>query len=381
MFNDFARFVRGLYDTDDFIPLHEPRFTGNEKRYLSETIDSSFVSSAGGFVNKFERKIAEYTGAKYAVATVNGTAALHMALILAGARPGTEVITQSLTFVATCNAIQYCGAEPVFVDVDRETLGLSPESLDEFLDANCEVRDDGACWNRTSDHLVCACVPMHTFGLPARLDELSDICRRYNITLVEDAAESLGSIYKGRHTGTIGQLAALSFNGNKIITTGGGGMVLTNDERLANRARRLTTTAKVPHRWALEHDETGFNYRLPNLNAALGVAQLESLPGFIEKKRQIASRYQKWGEENGVRFVRERQETKANYWLNALVTDNKNEREALLKYMNDRQVMARPVWTPMHKLSMTKHCQSGKLDNTEWLFDRLVSVPSSVPEC
>ena len=378
MFDDFVHFVQDLYGTRDFIPLHKPCFNGSEKQYLLETINSTFVSSVGPFIQDFETRVAEYTGVQHAVATVNGTAALHVALILAGVEKNTEVITQSLTFVATCNAIHYCGAEPVFVDIDQSTMGLSPLSLEAFLGQHCEVRDDGCCWNKTSHRRVTACVPMHTFGFPVRLDEIKQICARYHIELVEDAAESLGSRYKGQHTGHIGKLASLSFNGNKIITTGGGGMVLTNDEELAIRAKHITTTAKVPHRWAMAHDEIAFNYRLPNLNAALGLAQMESLPNYVDHKRWLALQYQEWGKEHGMKFFEEPDHTQANYWLNTVITQNQQQRDTMLKTTNQSNVMTRPAWTPMHKLSMNQNCQNQELVNTEWLFDRLVNVPSSV---
>jgi len=378
MFDGFVNFVRELYGTSDFIPLHEPLFIGNEKKYLLDTIDSTFVSSVGEYVDEFEKKIAEYTGSKYAIATVNGTSALHIALKLAGVEDGSEVITQSLTFVATCNAIRYCGAEPVFVDVDRDTLGLSPKSLEVFLDEYCEVRDDGFCWNKTSNRIVTACLPMHTFGFPVHLDEIKKVCDKYNICLVEDAAESLGSFYKERHTGTVGKLAILSFNGNKIMTTGGGGMILTNNEELASKAKHLTTTAKVSHKWNFEHDEVGFNYRMPNINAALGVAQLEVLPSFVEKKREVAKKYQEWGESNGMEFTQEPNNTKANYWLNTVITEDEKQRDEMLECTNKNKVMTRPAWTPMHRLSMNQHCQSSELKNTEWLFERIVNLPSSV---
>ena len=288
MYKDFVKFVQEIYSTTDLIPLHAPQFRGNEKKYLLETIESTFVSSVGEFVDEFERKLERYIGVKHAIATVNGTAALHICLKLAGVLQDTEVITQSLTFVATCNAIHYCGATPIFVDVDRTTLGLSPQSLDNFLQEHCEVRDDGQCWNRSTNRQVVACLPMHTLGIPAQLNEIKQVCDQYSLTLIEDAAESLGSFYNGKHTGSIGKMSAVSFNGNKIITTGGGGMILTNDEELAIRAKHLTTTAKRPDSWVFEHDQVGYNYRLPNLNAALGVAQMETLPVFVEKKRQIA---------------------------------------------------------------------------------------------
>lgn len=379
MYENFIQFIRDLYGTNDFIPLHEPRFFGNEKQYLMDTIDSTFVSSVGKYVDDFESAVANYTGAGYAIATVNGTAALHTALVLAGVQSGDEVITQSFTFVATCNAIRYCNAEPIFVDVSRETLGLSVESMSAFLEEHCEIRNDGSCWNKQTNSIVRACVPMHSFGFPVQLDEISNLCRRYNIALVEDAAESLGSIYKEQHTGTVGSLSALSFNGNKIITTGGGGMLLTNDKTIADRARHITTTAKIRHQWAFDHDETGFNYRLPNLNAALGLAQMESLPDILEGKREVANRYQEWGMDNGFQFITESAQTKANYWLNAVITEDITQRDVLLEQTNNNNVMTRPAWTPMHQLLMNSQCQKTELTNTEWLQQRVVNVPSSLP--
>jgi len=378
MFNDFIQFVRDIYGTNEFIPLHAPKFSGNEKKYLLETIDSTFVSSVGEFVNKFEYKVAEYTGIKYAIATVNGTAALHMALKLSGVEHNTEVITQSLTFVATCNAIRYCRATPIFVDVSQETLGLSPQSLKSFLDENCELRNDGSCWNKLTNCRVAACLPMHTFGFPVQLEEIKHICNQYHIELVEEAAESLGSLYNGCHTGSIGKLSALSFNGNKIITTGGGGMILTNDEELAAHAKHITTTAKIPSRWEFEHDEIGFNYRLPNINSALGVAQMEKLPLYIKSKRKIAKQYQEWGEENGLQFIKEPENTRSNYWLNTAIMQNRQQRDIMLKITNKHNVMTRPVWTPMHKLPINQDCYKYDMVNTDWLSDRLVNVPSSV---
>ena len=376
MYKEFVRFVRELYQTNDFIPLHAPQFRGNEKEYLLDTIDSTFVSSVGAYVDQFEGRVAEYTGAKHAIATVNGTSALHIALKLAGVEPNTEVITQSLTFVATCNAIRYCQAEPVFVDVDLDTMGLSPESLAAFLDEHAEVRDDGNCWNKTTNNKISACLPMHTFGFPARLDEIAQICQQYQISLVEDAAESLGSFYKDQHTGVLGKTAAISFNGNKIITTGGGGMLLTNDAEIAKRAKHITTTAKVPHKWAFEHDEVGYNYRLPNLNAALGVAQMESLSGFVSEKRDLAAAYQQWGSENSVQFVKESINVQANYWLNTLVAEDKQARNEWLRQTNELGVMTRPIWDPMHYLDINKSFVTDSMGNTKYLFDRLVNVPS-----
>ena len=378
MFDSFTRFVRELYGTKEFIPLHEPRFIGNEKKYLLDTIDSTFVSSVGVYVDEFEHKVTAYTGAKYAVATVNGTSALHVGLLLAGVRPGEEVITQSLTFVASCNAISYCGAKPVFVDVERDTLGMSPESIQVFLDENAEVRDDGKCHNRITGNLIRACVPMHTFGHPVRIKEIRRICDKYNISLVEDAAESLGSFQNDVHTGRIGKLAAISFNGNKIITTGGGGMILTDDEVLAKKAKHITTTSKKPHSWEFVHDEVGYNYRLPNVNAALGCAQMEELPGFVKKQRELADEYRYWAESNDVEYVVEPEKAQSNYWLNAFIMKDREQLDQFLEYTNTNKVMTRPVWRPMHELSMYHDCLSSELTNTEWLADRLVNIPSSV---
>jgi len=376
MYDSLISFIRELYDTSESIPLHAPRFIGNEKKYLLEAIDSTFVSSVGKFVNQFEQKVSEYTGAKYAIATVNGTSALHIALKLAGVESGSEVITQSLTFVATCNAIRYCGAKPLFVDVDRISLGLSAESLEEFLQQNADLKDDGGCWNKTTGKKISACVPMHTFGFPVDLEEIKIVCNKYNINLVEDAAESLGSFYHKNHTGTVGKISSLSFNGNKIITTGGGGMILTNDAKLAKQAKHITTTAKIPHQLESNHDAIGYNYRLPNLNAALGVAQMELLPEYLNNKREIAQQYQKWGDINGVEFVKEQEGTKANYWLNTIVMEEKKQRDRLLEETNNRNIMTRPAWMLMHKLDINDDCQYDGMNNTEWLADRILNVPS-----
>jgi len=378
MYSSFVKFVQELYGTKEPISLHSPRFEGNEKRYLLETIDSSFVSSVGEFVNRFEQSVAEYTGSNYAIATINGTSALHIALKLAGVEPGTEVITQSFTFIATCNAIRYCNAIPIFVDVDPKTLGLSHQSLQTFLESHAEIRDDGNCWNKTTNRRISVCLPMHSFGFPAELDHLNKLCSQYNIVLVEDAAESLGSFYKDQHTGTIGKIAIISFNGNKITTTGGGGIILTSDPEIARRAKHITTTAKIPHQWNFVHDDVGYNYRLPNLNAALGLAQMESLPKYLKQKRTIAEQYQQWGKDNGVQFLKEPKNTQSNYWLNALLTESKEERDQWLSKTNEMGVMTRPAWTPMHQLLINQDCITSDLSTTEWLFDRLINVPSSV---
>lgn len=378
MFKHFVELVRELYRSDDFIPLHEPRFIGNEKKYLLDTIDSTFVSSVGAYVDEFEKRVARYTGSKYGVATVNGTAALHVSLLLAEVEAGDEVITQSLTFAATCAAIRYCGADPVFVDVDRETLGMSPESLLGFLSEHAARDSNGVCRNRQTGKKIVACVPMHTFGHPVRIDKIHHICREFNIVLIEDAAESLGSTYKNTSTGCFGRMSILSFNGNKIITTGGGGMILTDDRDIAEQAKHLTTTAKKKHPWLYDHDAVGFNYRLPNLNAALGCAQMEKLDAFIEKKRNLADSYNNWCSSASMHFIKEPADACSNYWLNALLLDDVEQRDNFLAYTNNNKVMTRPAWVPMHRLAMYGKCHKQDLQNTEWLADRLVNIPSSV---
>jgi len=377
MFENIISFIQVVYKTKNFIPLHEPKFIGNEKKYLNECIDSTFVSSVGKFVDEFEEKIASYTSAKYAIATSNGTSALHISLLLADVGWDNEVITQPLTFVATCNAISYCGAKPLFIDVDRETMGLSPISLKEFLENNTTVINQ-QCVNNTTGKVIKACVPMHTFGHPCKIDEIKDICDQYHIVLIEDAAESLGGFYKNRHTGTFGKMGVMSFNGNKIITAGGGGCIITDDEDLAKKAKHLTTTAKVPHKWEYAHDMVGYNYRMPNLNAALLVAQLESLDNFIDKKRKLADMYGEFFKGIDCKFVKESAESSSNYWLNAIILNDKQQRDIFLNESNSQGVMTRPIWTLMNKLPMLKDAQCGDLTNSEWLEDRVVNIPSSV---
>ena len=378
MYNDIVQFIRTTFsEPDGFIPLHAPCFTGNEKAYLNECIDTTFVSSVGKFVDRFEEMVAKYTGAKKAVACVNGTNALYLALRLVGVENDDEVITQPLTFIATANAISYCGAHPVFIDVDRDTMGLSPHKMHEWLSANTALKN-GECFNNTSGRRIKACVPMHTFGHPVHLDELALLCDEYHIELVEDAAESLGSFYKGKHTGALRKTGVLSFNGNKTITTGGGGMLLFQDEKLAIRAKHLTTQAKVPHRWEFEHDEIGYNYRIPNINAALGCAQMEKLTGFLENKRDLAKRYDDFFNDKGIDFFSEPSDCISNYWLNAIVLKNREERDAFLTYTNDNGIMTRPIWRLMNRLPMFKDCQHGDLSNAEWFEERVVNLPSSV---
>lgn len=369
-------FIRGLYKTEEFIPLHEPRFFGNEKKYLSECIDSTFVSSVGKFVDQFESMICEFTGARHAVATVNGTAALHIALKLVGVGCGDEVITQPLSFIATCNAITYCNAKPVFVDVDLDTMGMSPESLRTFLKLNTR-QESGNCLNTNTGKKIAAVVPMHTFGLPCRIEEIEQICQEFNIPLVEDAAESLGSYFKGRHAGTFGKVGTLSFNGNKTITTGGGGMIITDDPDLAKRAKHITTTAKISHPYEFIHDEVAYNYRLPNINAALGCAQMESLTHQLKSKREIASEYENFFSSNNFQFIKEIDGGHSNYWLNAIALKDRSQRDLFLKNLNDAGVMSRPIWCLMNKLVMFSGCQATDLSNAIWLEDHVVNMPSS----
>ena len=363
---------------DDFIPLHRPVFEGNERQYLIDCIDSNFVSSVGAKVTEFEEKVADFTGSKYAIATVNGTAALHIAIELAGVKPGDEVISQALTFIATCNAISYAGAKPLFVDVDVDTMGLSPEALKRFLEEHAEKRASGT-FNKTSGKKISACVPMHTFGFPCRIAEIAEICADWDIALIEDAAESLGSYVGGRHTGTFASMATLSFNGNKVITTGGGGMIITDDSELAKRAKHITTTAKVPHPYEFVHDEIGYNYRMPNLNAALGCAQMERLDEFLTIKSKLADQWDAFFHDRDVDFVKGINGNNANHWLNSIIFDSRLDRDEFLKMTNDNNVMTRPIWTLMSKLTMFKNCQTDGLENSLWLEDRVVNIPSSVP--
>jgi perosamine synthetase len=377
MSDDVIQFIQNIYKTTGFVPLHEPRFIGNEKKYLNECIDSTFVSSVGKFVDKFEEKIADYVGANFAVATSNGTSALHISLLLTNVTRNDEVITQPLTFVATCNAISYCGANPVFIDVDKDTMGMSPSALQKFLENNTSIKNQ-QCINNKTGKVIKACVPMHTFGHPCRIDEINDICDKYYISLIEDAAESLGSLYKDKHTGTFGQMGVMSFNGNKIITAGGGGCIITNNEVLAKKAKHLTTTAKITHKWEYTHNMVGYNYRMPNLNAALLVAQLENLESFLLNKRELAMMYKDFFSDKACHFVEESLHSKSNYWLNTIILKDKEQRDLFLEEANSKGVMIRPVWTLMNKLTMFKHSQCYGLTNVEWLEERVVNIPSSV---
>jgi perosamine synthetase len=370
------KFIKSIYGKKKLIPLHEPNFSEKEKKYLNECIDSTFVSSVGKFVDEFEKKIAKYIGTKYAVATCNGTSALHISLILAGVKQDDEVITQPLNFVASCNAISYCNAKPIFIDVDRDTMGLSPSALRIFLEKNAIIKNK-KCINKKSKKTIRACVPMHSYGHPCKIDEIKNICDEYYIFLIEDAAESLGSFYKSKHTGTFGQLAAISFNGNKIITAGGGGCIVTNNKDLAKKAKHLTTTAKIPHKWDFNHDMVGYNYRMPNLNAALLVAQLEKLNDFIINKRILAVKYEKFFKSINYNFFKEPKNSKSNYWLNSIILKNKKKKNQFLQETNLNGIMTRPIWTLMNKLPMFKNAQCGDLKNSKWLDKRVVNIPSS----
>ena len=371
-------FIKEVFGNQEFTPLSVPIFAGNEKKYLEECIDTTFVSSVGKFVDRFEKDMATYAGCKKAVVCVSGTNALHMSLMLVGVERNDEILTQALTFIATCNAISYIGAYPVFIDVDKSTMGLSPDALKEWLVKNAEIKN-GLCYNKNSGRRVKACVPMHTFGHPARIVEIAQLCEEYHIELVEDAAESIGSLYKGKHTGSFGKVGAISFNGNKTITTGGGGMMLFNDEELAAHAKHLTTQAKVPHRWEFRHDHVGYNYRMPNINAALGCAQLENIDRFIESKRQLALEYADYFKQvDDIQFFTEPEDAFSNYWLQAVMLKDKDSQQNFLQQTNDNGVMTRPIWELMNRLPMFEHCENDGLKNTIWFADRVVNIPSSV---
>lgn len=378
MFEAVITQIRSFFPGRDFIPLHEPRFIGREKEYLAATIDSTFVSSVGKFVDRFEEMMSEYTGADHTVATVNGTAALHTALLVAGVTAGDEVITQPLTFVATANAISYCGAQPVFLDVDRDTMGLSPAALRIFLEEHTE-QSGNVCRNKTTGKRISACVPMHTFGHPCRIEEIAELCREHHLFLIEDAAESLGSTRREKQTGTFGVLGVYSFNGNKTITCGGGGAIVSNDKALAAHAKHLTTTAKKPHPYLYEHDEVGFNYRMPNLNAALACAQLENLDRFLANKRELAELYRNFfSTQSAIDFVAEPEDTRANYWLNAILLKDRTTRDLFLTESNKARIQTRPAWTLLNHLDIYGRCQTDELVNATWLAERIVNIPSSV---
>ena len=378
MFKEIVSFIKGLYPNENPVPLHAPLFTGNEKKYLIDCIDSTYVSYVGQYVSRFEEHIQTFTGAKYAVTVVNGTAALHIALLLAGVGSDDEVITQPLTFVATANAISYCNAHHVFVDVEKSTLGLDPQVLSDFLKQYGQLRSGGQCYNQATGRRISACVPMHTFGHPCRIDQVVDICRKYHIPVVEDTAEALGSFYDGRHAGLFGDIGILSFNGNKPVTTGGGGMIVTDNEDIAIKAKHLTTTAKQPHPWEFNHDSVGYNYRMPNINAAVGCAQMEGFSQVLENKRQTAQMYHDFFQNLSISFVSEPENAQSNYWMNAIVLKNRRERDRFLEYGNSNGIQVRPVWTLMNHLPMFSHCQHTSLETAQWLEDRIVNIPSSM---
>lgn len=385
--DSFVSFVKKIYqpkhisdkekDIDGiFIPLHEPKFSGNETKYLLETIDSTFVSSVGAFVDRFENDMSSISQTRRAVALVNGTAALQISLILAGVKRNDEVLTQALTFIATANSIAYLGANPVFIDVDIDTMGLSPKALEDFLLENAEIKNN-KCYNKFTGSKISACVPMHTFGFMCRIDEIVSICKKWNIPVVEDAAEALGSTFKGKPAGSYGLLSAFSFNGNKITTCGGGGSITTNDEDLADKAKHLTTTAKKPHKWEYFHDNVGYNYRMPNLNAALACAQLEQLNNFKKSKEKIFNEYKSFFSEKGITLMEKPENTEWNFWLMSIMLENKKDRDLFLEESNKNGVMTRPIWQLMYRLPMYKNCQRDQQRNAEYLEQRIVNIPSS----
>ena len=376
-YSEVIGFIKDQFDNKEFIPLQEPRFLGNEKKYVVDTIDSTFVSSVGAYVDKFELMMSSISGTIKSVAVVNGTSALQVALRLAGVNAGDEVITQALTFIATVNAIIYNGAAPIFIDVDIDTMGLSPSAVEAFLQEFGEIRE-GICYNKKTNKKIAACMPMHTFGFPVHLNQLLKVCNKWNIPLVEDAAEAIGSEYYSKPIGSFGKLGVFSFNGNKIVTSGGGGAIVTNDIELGIKAKHLTTTAKVPHPYEYVHDEIGYNFRMPNLNAALACAQLEQLETFIQKKRNLALEYATFFESKGIKFRKELPNTKANYWLMCLELENKKDRDSFLKETNENKVMTRPIWQLIFKSPIYSSFQRDSQENAIYLEDRIVNIPSSV---
>lgn len=370
-------FIQHEFGTKEFIPLHAPVFSGKEAQYVQETLQSTMVSSVGQFVDDFEKTLANYTQSEKAVAVVNGTSGLQVALQLVGVAMNDEVLTQALTFVATANAISYLKAHPVFLDVDRDTMGLSPNAVADFLDQFAEIRDN-SCYNKKTGRRIAACVPMHTFGFPVRIHELVRLCEKWHIPIVEDAAESLGSFVAEKSTGSFGTIGVFSFNGNKIITAGGGGALVTSSKEIGEKAKYITTTAKVPHPYEYVHDELGYNFRMPNLNAALLLGQMEQLDYFLERKRLLAQRYADFFASTSMRFRKEIAGTTANYWLMCVETENKEQRDALLEQTNAQKVMTRPIWQLMYRLPMYQHCWRDAQINAEFLEARIVNIPSSV---
>jgi len=375
LFQKTIYFIKSLYPGQNPVPLHAPVFFGNEKKYVDDCIDTSYVSSVGRYVDLFEDMTAKYTGAAKAVACVNGTNALFLALKMSGVGQNDEVITQPLTFIATVNAIMYCVANPVFIDVDKDTMGLSPEKMADWLNKNARMKDS-ACYNTHTGNRIKACVPMHTFGHPVHLEELAGLCIRWNITLIEDAAESIGSFYKGKHAGTFGSIGVLSYNGNKTVTTGGGGMLLFQDKKLGERAKHLTTQAKIPHPWEYRHDEVGYNYRLPNINAALGCAQMENIEAMLKNKHETAMKYKKFFDSSEILFFDAPKDCRSNYWLNSVILKDKQTKDAFLSETNANGIQTRPVWELMYRLPMFAECQRGGMENAEWFADRVVNLPS-----
>lgn len=369
--------IKSLYgENREFIPLHEPLFIGNEKKYLNDCIDSGYVSYLGKYVGRFEEMVAEYTGSKHAIAVVNGTAALHLALVVAGVEKNQLVVTQALSFAATANGIMYTGAEPYFIDVDKNNLGMSADSLKTFLE-EVELIDGKAIY-KPSGQKVGAIVPMHTFGFPCEIEKIVELADEYNIPVVEDSAESLGSTKKGRHTGTHGLLGIFSFNGNKSVTCGGGGIIITDDEKIADLAKHLSTQAKIPHKWEYRHDHIGYNYRCPNINAALGCAQMEKLDEYIEDKRKTSMEYAEFFKDSNVKYIQEPKNCKSNYWLNAVILPSPEERNEFLEETNSNGVMTRPIWVLLHRLEYLKDVKHGNLENSIFIEQHLVNLPSSV---
>jgi aminotransferase in exopolysaccharide biosynthesis len=380
MYKEVIDFIREIYnEPKEPIQLHAPVFFGNEKKYINDCIDTTFVSSVGKYVDQFETMIAEYTGSARAVACVNGTSALHLALKLSGVEQNDEVITQPLTFIATVNAIVYCGAHPVFIDVDKDTMGLSSEKMDLWLESHAEVKGD-ACFNRHTGRRITACVPMHTFGHPVHLEDLMSVCAKWHIELIEDAAESIGSFYRGKHTGIFGSIGILSFNGNKTVTTGGGGMLIFQDKARGDYAKHLTTQAKIPHRWEFKHDAVGYNYRMPNINAALGCAQMENIDAMLANKRETAMKYKDFFKNIGITFFDEPKNCQSNFWLNSVILPSKEEQIQFLTETNDAGIMTRPIWELMNRLPLFSDCQCGDLEDAEWFADRVVNIPSGFRE-
>jgi perosamine synthetase len=376
-FSDLIRFIKSQFGNKEFVPLHEPSFLGNEKKYVLDCIESTYVSSVGTYVDRLELMMSSISSTEKSIAVVNGTSGLQIALKLVGVKDGDEVITQALTFIATINAIIYNGASPIFVDVDLDTMGLSPSAVEKFLEEFGELRD-GVCYNKKTNKKISACMPMHTFGFPVHLNELLKVCSKWNIPIVEDAAEAIGSEYHSKPIGCFGKLGVFSFNGNKIVTSGGGGVLVTNDVELGIKAKHLTTTAKIPHPYEFVHDDVGYNFRMPNLNAALACAQLEQLDLFLENKSELAKTYRSFFTRRGINFRTQMQDTRANYWLMCLELENRVDRDLFLKYTNKNGVMTRPIWQLMFKMPMFCSFQKDSQQNALFLEERIVNIPSSV---